>query len=107
MATPTNSNNPVDLQAQLATAVELSDPGISRFYFNGFSVTIGPSDLTLLFKQFDQAVGLGACSLPIAKDLVKLLTEHIDLIEKALGNPILSNEEGIKRMTEHQAGRTP
>lgn len=81
-------------------ALEMSDRGVERFYTNGFVMAVTATDISLLFKQNDKAVSLGAMSYGVAKDLAMKLTAQLAEIEKATSIPIIAGEEMARRMQE-------
>lgn len=92
---------------EMEAAFEVSDRGVERFYFNGFAVAAGAADATILFKQNERAVALGAVSYPMLKEFALRLLATVEQIEQGLGAEFLTAEEAGKRLLASQGKAQP
>jgi hypothetical protein len=91
---------PTDFEAEFRAAFELSDAGISRHYFNGFSLVAAAGDVTLLLKHGEKGVALIAGSYPAMKELSMKLAESVKQMEGILGREFITLEDASKKMVE-------
>jgi hypothetical protein len=98
---------PPDYEAEFRAAFEVSDLGVGRFYFNGFGMLAGPADVSLLFKQGDQAVALAAASYPVMKELAIKLLDTVRQVEHVLGAEFPTIEEAGQKMVDYSMQQQP
>lgn len=91
-----------DYVAEFAAAMELSDVGVTHFYFNGFTFVIGPADSTILFKHNDKVVALGAVSHSVLKEFALKTLHDLSAMETMLGTPIMTSSEATEKLLAAQ-----
>lgn len=88
-----------EIKSKVDAAME-SLPIDRKFYFNGFSLAISPTDISILIQQNNQVVALITTSHAMAKTLMINLTNAINDLEKNIGTQILTLEEVVNRINE-------
>jgi hypothetical protein len=93
---PTQTPGPDQIEIEIQGA--LSDASLPRFYLNGFSTTLGSSDVLVVLKQNNKPIALVNMSYTIAKSLSEKLANSISILEKLTGNTIMTTDDIQKKV---------
>lgn len=99
------ASTPERLADDMQAALELSSIGVARFFFNSFTIGASLTDVSVVFKQGDQPVALGAVPFSVAKQLAQNLLQQIGIVETALGLQFPTLEE-LQQRANKAAPRT-
>lgn len=77
-----------------------ANPNVPKLYINGFNVTLGAADVTILLKHNDQPMAVVSTSYPLAKTLVVKLAALIASFEDATEMPVLTTDEVRVKLEE-------
>jgi len=85
-------------QAQLQAGLEL--PADKKFYFNGYTIAMSPSDILIVLLFNNQPVATLNTSSIIAKTLMKSIEGLITDYEKRTGQRVLTLDEVASATSE-------
>ena len=94
-------SNKSELDIKLQRGLEL--PKEQRFYFNGFTISIGPPDFTIVLQVNNEPVAHLNTTHVIAKTLAKKLTGVIDEFEKSMNYKISTLDDFEKEAKKKSA----
>lgn len=81
---------------QLQAALE--DESVPRFYFNGFTATVGSADIVIMLKHHEKPILLLSTSHVMGKTLLEKLGVLIAGFEDAVEQTIMSTDEVNERI---------
>ena len=76
------------------------NPDVPKFYANGFQMTIGTGDVTILLEKGEQPEVLLNISYTLAKTLAEKLTGLIKLIEQRSNQSIMTTDDMYQLIKE-------
>jgi hypothetical protein len=95
MSEPTNIN-----ETQESAGLDL--PSEKNIYFNGFLITIGLGDISIILHQDGKPIYVLRTSYIVAKTLAQKIGALIDILETRTGQPVLTTDAVLTSLIKEE-----